>query len=189
MSQHRLEMGLIKECRKLQSLALVCTIGISTPKMQSLCSRCVASEFSTKMDLSSVCKYLYIDFEQLYYVVQMFYILAKVMVKASIALLIDRIFPIRWMRRATICFIVLLITHNLVFLFLIIFQCKPISSIWDKHITGSCLNLTAIAYAGASLSIVEYIVLILLPIPELWKLKAKLGRRIQLIFVFTLASL
>lgn len=115
----------------------------------------------------------------------MLYILAQVVVKVSIALLIVRIFPVLWMRRATMGFIALLIAHNLVFLFLIAFQCRPVASIWDKHILGTCLDITAIADAGAAMSIAEDIALILLPIPELWKLRASLGRRLQLILIFT----
>lgn len=119
----------------------------------------------------------------------MLYIFAQVLVKVSIALLIVRIFPVLWMRRATMGFIALLITHNLVFLFLIAFQCKPVASVWDKHIPGTCFDITAIAYAGAAMSIAEDSALILLPIPELWKLRASLGRRLQLILIFTFASL
>lgn len=130
-----------------------------------------------------------LSYEQIYYSVQTIYIVIQVVVKISIALMIARIFPVRWMQLTVKGFIVFMIAHNIIFVFLILFQCMPVASIWNKTITGKCIDITAVGYAGAALTIAEDLVLIGLPIPELLKLQVSLTRRIHLIVIFTLASL
>ena len=56
-------------------------------------------------------------------------------------------------------------------------------------VTGKCINLTAIVYSGAAFSIVEDLVIMLLPISELKGLNLDLRKRIALVFMFALGSL
>lgn len=68
-------------------------------------------------------------------------------------------------------------------------QCVPVDSIWNLKKEGKCVNSTGLVYAGAVLSIVEDIVIIALPIPELRGLNLSLRKRIALILMFALGSL
>lgn len=127
---------------------------------------------------------------QLFYVVQQLYILIQVFAKISILLFFSRIFPARWFQLTVRCSIAFLLIHGLVFLLVIVFQCTPISSTWDRsNPDRKCLNVTAIGYAGAVLSIVEDLVILVLPIPELVKLQLNIRKKIALGFMFSLGSL
>nr|XP_036589603.1 uncharacterized protein CTRU02_00357 [Colletotrichum truncatum]KAF6801608.1 integral membrane protein [Colletotrichum truncatum] len=62
------------------------------------------------------------------------------------------------------------------------------ASIWDRSIEGQCLNISAIGYAGAACSILEDVVLFVIPIPELLKLQLSRKKKIALVFMFSVAS-
>lgn len=129
---------------------------------------------------------------KLFYVCQMLYILVQVFSKVAILALYARLFPnfnrfMTWSLRGLIAFMFI---HGAVFLMLVIFQCLPISAIWDKTISGKCLPIAAaIGLTGAGLSIVEDFLILLLPIPELWKLQLSVKKRIGLVFLLSVGSL
>ncbi|TDZ33059.1 Satratoxin biosynthesis SC1 cluster protein 4 [Colletotrichum spinosum] len=126
---------------------------------------------------------------QLFYVVQQIYILIQVFAKISILLFFSRIFPARWFQLTVRYFSVFLLLHGLIFLLLIILQCMPISSIWDRSIADrKCMNVTAVGYAGAVCSIVEDLVILLLPIAELIKLQLNFRKKMALGLMFSLGS-
>nr|XP_036582747.1 CFEM domain containing integral membrane protein [Colletotrichum truncatum]KAF6791538.1 CFEM domain containing integral membrane protein [Colletotrichum truncatum] len=125
---------------------------------------------------------------QLFYVTQMTYILMQIAAKSSICFLYMRIFVTPWFRKAVICLIAIILSQHILFLFLILFQCIPIQSIWDKYISGRCLNLTAIGYAGGSFTVAYDVILITLPIPELLKLNLSLRKKIISVLMLALGS-
>ncbi|KAH8663247.1 hypothetical protein BGZ61DRAFT_462788 [Ilyonectria robusta] len=125
---------------------------------------------------------------QMFYVTQIFYILIQVSAKGSILALYSRLFSNRNFRMQVWAVAVFLLSHSLVFVGLVIFQCTPISSIWNRNLDGKCLNLTAIGYAGAAFSIVEDIVLLIMPIPELLKLQLGTRKKAALLFMFSIGS-
>lgn len=79
---------------------------------------------------------------------------------------------------------------NLVVLFLQIFQCHPIHLVWDgwkdKEWLDSCLDLNTLAYAAASLVIVQDLAIIILPMPWLIKLQMNLKTKIGIMIMFSL---
>ncbi|OLN85391.1 hypothetical protein CCHL11_07980 [Colletotrichum chlorophyti] len=126
---------------------------------------------------------------QLFYAVQQLYILIQVSAKISILLFFSRIFPARWFKLTVRYFIGFLLLHGLVFLLVIIFQCTPVSSTWDRSDPNrKCMDVTAIGYAGAVFSIIEDLVILALPIPELVKLQLNIRKKIALGFMFSLGS-
>lgn len=60
-----------------------------------------------------------------------------------------------------------------------IFQCTPVSYVFDKDLPGKCVNYNIVAWVHAAINIVQDIIIIVLPIPEVWPLqlttKKKLG--------------
>lgn len=127
---------------------------------------------------------------KLFYAVQQIYILIQVFAKISILLFFSRIFPAKWFQLTVRYFIMFLLLHGLIFLLTIVFQCTPISSIWDRSNSDrKCLDVTAIGYAGAVFSIVEDLVVMVLPIPELYKLQLNIHKKIALGLMFSLGSL
>ncbi|KAJ0325595.1 hypothetical protein COL5a_007406 [Colletotrichum fioriniae] len=126
---------------------------------------------------------------KLFYAVQQLYIMIQVFAKISILLFFSRIFPAKWFQLTVRYFIMFLLLHGLIFLLVIIFQCTPVSSVWDRsNPNRTCLNVTAIGYAGAVFSIVEDLVILVLPIPELVKLQLNIRKKIALGFMFSLGS-
>lgn len=86
--------------------------------------------------------------------------------------------------------IIFMFTHGVVFLMLVIFQCWPILSIWDKTATGKCLPISVvIGFTGAAFSIVEDFVILLLPIRELWKLQMNTRKKAGIILLLSIGSL
>ncbi|EGY15287.1 uncharacterized protein VDAG_06141 [Verticillium dahliae VdLs.17] len=97
---------------------------------------------------------------QLFYAVQMLYILIQVFAKMSILLFFSRIFQVRWFLVTVRAFIAFLILHGLLFVLLVAFQCMPVSSVWDRsNDNRTCINMTAVGYAGAAFSIIEDLVI------------------------------
>ncbi|KAG7054311.1 integral membrane protein [Colletotrichum scovillei] len=126
---------------------------------------------------------------KLFYAVQQLYIMIQVFAKISILLFFSRIFPAKWFQLTVRYFIMFLLLHGLIFLLVIVFQCTPVSSVWDRsNPNRTCLNVTAIGYAGAVFSIVEDLVILVLPIPELVKLQLNIRKKIALGFMFSLGS-
>jgi hypothetical protein len=113
--------------------------------------------------------------------------------KITILLLYLRIFDtgsVKWFGWVIKICLVLLCISQTIFLFLVIFECLPISAVWDKSITSAkCLNLHALAVVGAVSSIGTDILLMVLPIPALWQLQVSRAKRLGLVFIFSVASL
>ncbi|KAM0282352.1 hypothetical protein ACHAQH_003031 [Verticillium albo-atrum] len=126
---------------------------------------------------------------QLFYAVQMLYILIQVFAKMSILLFFSRIFQVRWFLITVRAFIAFLIVHGLLFVLLVAFQCMPVSSVWDRSNNDrTCINMTAVGYAGAAFSIIEDLVIMALPVPELLKLQLTRKKKIALAIIFALGS-
>ncbi|KAI1340337.1 hypothetical protein F5Y15DRAFT_54756 [Xylariaceae sp. FL0016] len=111
-----------------------------------------------------------------FYAAQIFYILVQVFAKVSILMLYARIFPTRWFQWTIKGCITFMLGHGAIFVFVIIFQCVPVAAVWERNISGRCLDVNSVGWAGAIMSVIEDIVLVLLPLPELWKLQV-IGRK------------
>ncbi|KXH33044.1 hypothetical protein CSIM01_05179 [Colletotrichum simmondsii] len=122
------------------------------------------------------------------YVLQMLYIFVQGFAKISIACFYYRVFTGKTFRLKINIFLIFLTTRSLMFLLLVIFQCTPIQSIWNRAIPSQCLNLSAISSGGAACSILEDIVLIVLPVPELLRLQLDKKKKAALFGMFALGS-
>lgn len=64
------------------------------------------------------------------------------------------------------------------------FMCNPIQKAWKVHLPGTCLN-TGILWLGSGISsLLIDILILLLPLPMLWRLQLRLTRKLQIIVVF-----
>lgn len=113
----------------------------------------------------------------------------QILVKLSLLLLYNRVFPTAWFRLTTKIIAAFIILHGLAFLFTITFQCNPVAAAWNKHIDGQCIDTSAVIMVGAIFSIVEDFVLILLPVTEIRKLNMSKRVKFTLAFVFAIGSL
>ena len=68
--------------------------------------------------------------------------------------------------------------------FLAIFSCIPIHKAWNPEIPGHCLDPSRTFLGPTILNILIDIVLLVLPIPMIWKLSMNTTRRLALVVVF-----
>ncbi|KAJ0165323.1 hypothetical protein CTA2_11628 [Colletotrichum tanaceti] len=118
----------------------------------------------------------------------MIYILVITGAKAALCAFYARVFSHQPFRLVANIFLTLLAVQTPLFVFLIMFQCIPIQAVWDRSIHGHCLNITAISYAGAAITIIEDLILIAMPIPELMKLQLGSRKKLALAFLFGFGS-
>ncbi|TIC99197.1 hypothetical protein CH35J_005102 [Colletotrichum higginsianum] len=116
-------------------------------------------------------------------------VLLSFIAKVSICALYARVFVDPKFRRKVRFVLYFFTGHFVLYLFLAALQCVPVQSVWDRTIEGRCLNLFAISYTGAAGSILEDILLIIMPIPELMKLQLGRQKKLALGFMFAVGSL
>ncbi|KAH8906271.1 hypothetical protein BR93DRAFT_928871 [Coniochaeta sp. PMI_546] len=124
------------------------------------------------------------NFLYYFYFMAIFYFTQVMLIKLCLLLFYLRIFPSQGVRRllwGTIAFDIL---FGIIFLFVTIFQCSPISYFWqnwDGEHEGKCLNINAIAWANAAISIALDLWMLVIPLVQLkslnlhWKKKIGVG--------------
>jgi hypothetical protein len=65
--------------------------------------------------------------------------------------------------------------------FVKIFVCSPIKAYWDSSVKGTCLNQTQLFFADISLAILTDFVILVIPIPLTWSLRAPLGTKLRVL--------
>lgn len=69
----------------------------------------------------------------------------------------------------------------------ILLICKPISYNWDfKSQKGTCGNIVANSIAGAAVNVCTDLMILLLPMPIIWRLKIPTRSKLSLSFIFGL---
>ena len=73
---------------------------------------------------------------------------------------------------------------------LTIFQCHPITFFWDTDTkTGSCLNVTTLAFANSGMSIAQDVLIVVLPIPVVVKLNLETRKKIGISIMFAFGGM
>lgn len=108
----------------------------------------------------------------------------------SILLLYHRIFSLSYSRFKWVCIGVgvAVFAYSLGFELALLFQCDPIESHWDASVDGTCSDLSAALLATSALNAATDVLVLALPVPLVWRMKASLARRIQILGVFLLGS-
>ncbi|ROW03337.1 hypothetical protein VSDG_01261 [Cytospora chrysosperma] len=109
---------------------------------------------------------------RLLYVAEILYIVVLAVTKASILCMYLRIF---WAYRPfqITCYAVLafVIASSFAVTIATIVSCEPVGFFWNRDFEGgSCLNITALAYANSGLAVAQDLIIILLPVYMLWSL-------------------
>ena len=72
----------------------------------------------------------------------------------------------------------------------IVLSCAPIQYFWDKTIrNGHCINENSLSYGISAANIITDILVLVMPIPWLWKLQMPMTRKLAVIGMFLLGSL
>ncbi|KAF3768857.1 hypothetical protein M406DRAFT_71826 [Cryphonectria parasitica EP155] len=102
----------------------------------------------------------------------------------SILALYLRIFSDRRLRIALWVVITIVSLQWLVFGTISLFQCLPVQSYWDKHLTGNCVDYDKFYRSVTPFNMVIDTALVVLPLPTVWKLKATNTRKWALSLLF-----
>ncbi|KAL7619458.1 hypothetical protein AAE478_009997 [Parahypoxylon ruwenzoriense] len=70
--------------------------------------------------------------------------------------------------------------------FILIFSCTPIPNYWDRRYGGTCLDSNLLGWMNSVGNIVTDIIILLLPIPVVWRLNLKRGRKWAVLGIFAL---
>lgn len=69
------------------------------------------------------------------------------------------------------------------------FQCTPIDFAWNKSQPGHCLNVATLFVTLGIINAVTDIIIVVMPLPLIWKLRLPKGRRIGVCGIFALSSI
>ncbi|KAK8050773.1 hypothetical protein PG994_012503 [Apiospora phragmitis] len=125
----------------------------------------------------------------LYYLGEIFYFAALAVNKISILIFILRVFPDQNFRRVTYGVIGLCSAYGIAFVFATMFQCQPISYSWkqiDSTEPGKCNNIHLQGWMSAILNIFVDLVVLVLPLKQLYALQTNLKKKILIMIMFSL---
>lgn len=137
------------------------------------------------------------DFAMYFYILEILYLTAISLVKMTLLVFYLTIFPSvstgTWTRRllwSSMGFNIVLAT---VCVFLAIFQCNPVSYIWEQYldteISGSCIASSPVAWVNASLNVALDVWMIIIPLKEVWNLRLHWKKKVGVIFMFLMGTL
>jgi hypothetical protein len=97
---------------------------------------------------------------------------------------------LRWLRVVSIFIAVIILGYSISTIFALIFPCRPVNKSWDVTVTGgSCINRGAVYIVQAVTNIVTDLILLILPIPIVWRLQMPVVQKLGLLLIFVVGSL
>lgn len=75
------------------------------------------------------------------------------------------------------------VLSGLVFFFVALFQCQPLSFFWNKDQEGTCIDVNvviALAFLYSAFSVISDLTFAILPVYLVWKLQLRKGTKIVL---------
>ena len=64
--------------------------------------------------------------------------------------------------------------------------CQPVKFNWDRTVSGSCGNLGTAEMAAAAINMVLDVLIVLLPLPVVWKLQMPTQKKLAVTVTFAL---
>lgn len=122
-------------------------------------------------------------------VAEILYVFNLVWTKLSILLMYYRIFRFPYFKTWAYIIGTFVILWVICITFLFIFICVPVEKLWYPQIPGRCINQVGTWIANAVSTIATDIVILLLPIPQVWKLQLRLSEKIAVSIAFSLGFL
>ncbi|KAJ4389492.1 hypothetical protein N0V93_006961 [Gnomoniopsis smithogilvyi] len=105
--------------------------------------------------------------------------------KISILVLCCRIFTTRWFRIIAHCTIGLIVLWAIGTILIITKACTPFEYNWDKTIpTGTCRSATLLSVIGGSVNILADFIVLVLPMPYIYKLQLATYKKVTLMITF-----
>ncbi|KXH44944.1 CFEM domain-containing protein [Colletotrichum nymphaeae SA-01] len=126
-----------------------------------------------------------------HYIMQALYHCTITLLKASVLFLYQRIFPFERLRTALWATQAFNLIIGAMFLFLGIFQCKPVHLAWtlwrqDAQSQGTCMNIVDIGIAHGAIQVGLDIWMLALPLMQIQSLNLKWEKKTSLMAMFSL---
>lgn len=124
----------------------------------------------------------------LYFIGEIFYVLALGVSKISILCFYLRVFPSKDFRRLIYGIMGLSVAYTVAFFFATIFQCIPMSyawTQWDGLHEGTCNNIHLQGWIAAGINIILDLIVMVLPLKHLAGLNMNLRRKLMVMAMFS----
>ncbi|KAH7142753.1 putative PTH11-type G-protein coupled receptor protein [Dactylonectria estremocensis] len=131
------------------------------------------------------------DFGKFFMIMEAIYFAEITLLKLAMLFFYLRIFPSPLIRQILWGTIIFNSTFGLIFVFIAVFQCKPISlfwQLWDGKHQGRCLDSNAIAWSNAAISIALDIWMLAIPIVQVHSLHLSLRKKIAVLAMFCVGT-
>lgn len=122
-------------------------------------------------------------------VAEILYVFNLVWTKLSILFMYYRIFRFPYFKRWAYIIGTFVILWVICITFLFIFICVPVQKLWNPSLPGRCINQVGTWIANAASTILTDLMILLLPVPQVWKLQLRLSEKLALTFAFGLGFL
>ena len=109
--------------------------------------------------------------------------------KLSLLFMYYRIFRFPFFKNCAIVVGIFVVLWAITITFLFIFLCTPVQKLWEPDLEGHCVDELGVWLANASATIFSDIAILVLPMPQVWKLQLKTVEKVGIIAVFGLGFL
>lgn len=120
--------------------------------------------------------------------VPMLYTLSITLSKGAILCFFLRIFKLGPARIITYLTAAAIIIHGLIAILFMLLQCQPISLLWAPSHEDCSVDINAVFRGNAIPNVATDVVMLLLPIREVWKLRTSIQIKVGITFTFLVAT-
>jgi hypothetical protein len=123
---------------------------------------------------------------------ELFYFASLTFNKISILFFLLRVFPSRQFRYTIYATMGLVTAYGLAFLLVTAFQCQPVPYSWEQlenPAGGRCNNINLQGWTSAAINIVIDLIILVLPLRNLYKLQMSWKKKVMIMFMFSLGIL
>ncbi|CEI63206.1 hypothetical protein FVEN_g253 [Fusarium venenatum] len=128
------------------------------------------------------------NFGRYFYIMAILYFCLQTFLKLSMIFFFLRIFPTKGVRKSLWSTVIFTAIFGLVYIFITIFQCRPISYFWtkwDHEHEGTCLDVNAVVWSSASINIALDIWILTIPLSQLKKMNLDWRKKIGVGMMFS----
>jgi hypothetical protein len=170
--------------------AILLALCLGFPGTIVLCERIVPN--GSGKDVWTVPFYQIDEFGKWLLFIEVQYFLDLAALKLSLLLFYLRIFPSTTMKRLLWATVVFDIIYGIAFTLVGLLQCRPISYFWlqwDREHQGTCVNVNAVGWANAGISIALDFWMLALPLSQLRGLQLHWKKKVGVALMFFVGTL
>jgi hypothetical protein len=131
-------------------------------------------------------------FGRFFYVLVVLYFAQIALLKMSMLFFYLRIFPSTGTRKVLWATVVFNALFGIIFVFVAIFQCKPVSYFWTKwdgEHQGSCIDMNSMGWAHAGINIALDLWMLAIPLSQLPGLNLNWKKKVGVAIMFSVGTL